>query len=246
MNVIAPQLAATTRRRSARASACSSAAQNSFKDALCRRRARPHRPDGRPAGICTTPARILLLTALISEDDNQAPRALPSGIRCRTPLPTSTRACKAARWTPSISPCRITCTANTPVRAAEAGVHVLCEKPMAVTAAECEKMLHATDAANVKLMIAYRLHFETANLKAIGAGQIAACWATCGSFPPCFAIDVQDRQRPARAGKGRRHAVRHWHLLHQCRPLPLRRRADRRLRASRPIAASLGLPRSTK
>ena len=53
------------------------------------------------------------------------------------------------------------------VRAAEAGVHVLCEKPMAVTVAECEKMQHAVDAADVKLMIAYRLHFERANLKAI-------------------------------------------------------------------------------
>jgi glucose-fructose oxidoreductase len=52
------------------------------------------------------------------------------------------------------------------VRAAEAGVHVLCEKPMAVTAAECEKMIHAAQIANMKLMIAYRLHFEEANLKA--------------------------------------------------------------------------------
>jgi glucose-fructose oxidoreductase len=53
------------------------------------------------------------------------------------------------------------------VRAAEAGLHVLCEKPMAVTAAECEKMIHATDSAGVQLMIAYRLHFEEANLRAI-------------------------------------------------------------------------------
>jgi predicted dehydrogenase len=52
------------------------------------------------------------------------------------------------------------------VRAARAGVHVLCEKPMAVTAAECEHMIRATAAANVKLMIAYRLHFERANLEA--------------------------------------------------------------------------------
>jgi len=52
------------------------------------------------------------------------------------------------------------------VRAAEAGLHVLCEKPMAVTAAECSKMIHACDTAGVKLMIAYRLHFEEANLKA--------------------------------------------------------------------------------
>ena len=53
------------------------------------------------------------------------------------------------------------------VRAAEAGVHVLCEKPMAVTEEDCKAMIEAADANNVKLMIAYRLHFEEANLEAI-------------------------------------------------------------------------------
>jgi glucose-fructose oxidoreductase len=52
------------------------------------------------------------------------------------------------------------------VRAARAGLHVLCEKPMAVTVRECEQMIRATTQANVKLMIAYRLHFERANLEA--------------------------------------------------------------------------------
>ena len=52
------------------------------------------------------------------------------------------------------------------IRAASAGVHVLCEKPMAVTSSECEEMIRATREANVKLMIAYRLHFERANLEA--------------------------------------------------------------------------------
>jgi predicted dehydrogenase len=51
------------------------------------------------------------------------------------------------------------------VRAARAGVHVLCEKPMAVTVAECERMIDACRAASVKLMIAYRLHFEEINLE---------------------------------------------------------------------------------
>jgi predicted dehydrogenase len=53
------------------------------------------------------------------------------------------------------------------VRAAKAGVHVLCEKPMAVTADECKAMIEAAEQNNVKLMIAYRLHFEAANLEAI-------------------------------------------------------------------------------
>jgi glucose-fructose oxidoreductase len=53
------------------------------------------------------------------------------------------------------------------VRAANAGVHVLCEKPMAVTVEECERMIEACREANVKLMIAYRLHFEEINLRAV-------------------------------------------------------------------------------
>jgi glucose-fructose oxidoreductase len=56
---------------------------------------------------------------------------------------------------------------ETTERAANAGVHVLCEKPMAVTVEECDRMLAATGRAGVKLMIAYRLHFEPATLKAL-------------------------------------------------------------------------------
>jgi glucose-fructose oxidoreductase len=53
------------------------------------------------------------------------------------------------------------------VRAARAGVHVLCEKPMAVTVDQCQRMVDACREHDVKLMIAYRLHFEEINLKAI-------------------------------------------------------------------------------
>jgi len=52
------------------------------------------------------------------------------------------------------------------VRAANAGVHVLVEKPMAMTEDECEEMTRAAREAGVKLMVAYRLHFERANLEA--------------------------------------------------------------------------------
>ena len=52
-------------------------------------------------------------------------------------------------------------------RAARAGVHVLCEKPMAVTEDECLSMARAARDGGVRLMVAYRLHFERANLEAI-------------------------------------------------------------------------------
>jgi predicted dehydrogenase len=53
------------------------------------------------------------------------------------------------------------------IRSAKAGKHVLCEKPMSTTVKEAEDMIAACKAANVKLMIAYRLHYEPLNLKAI-------------------------------------------------------------------------------
>lgn len=52
-------------------------------------------------------------------------------------------------------------------RAARCGLHVLCEKPMAPSVEDCQAMIGATEAAGVRLMIAYRLHFEEANLGAI-------------------------------------------------------------------------------
>ncbi len=45
-------------------------------------------------------------------------------------------------------------------RAAQAGKHILCEKPLAVTQSECERMIKAAKDNNVKIMTAYRLHFE--------------------------------------------------------------------------------------
>jgi len=46
------------------------------------------------------------------------------------------------------------------IAAAKAGKHVICEKPMANTVAECDSIIAACKAAGVKLSIGYRLHFD--------------------------------------------------------------------------------------
>ncbi|HXE09676.1 MAG TPA: Gfo/Idh/MocA family oxidoreductase, partial [Acidobacteriaceae bacterium] len=61
------------------------------------------------------------------------------------------------------------------IRAAEAGKHVLCEKPMAISSAECRKMIDACKHAKVKLMIAYRIQYEplfAEMKKRINSGEI--------------------------------------------------------------------------
>ncbi|HEY2804613.1 MAG TPA: Gfo/Idh/MocA family oxidoreductase [Gemmatimonadales bacterium] len=57
------------------------------------------------------------------------------------------------------------------IRAAKAGVHVLCEKPMAVSSAECRDMIAAMRRHKLKFMTAYRLHFERTNLEAISLAR---------------------------------------------------------------------------
>ncbi|WP_297793182.1 Gfo/Idh/MocA family oxidoreductase [uncultured Eudoraea sp.] len=46
------------------------------------------------------------------------------------------------------------------IRAAKAGKHVICEKPMAVSVEECDAIINACKEANVKLSVGYRLHSE--------------------------------------------------------------------------------------
>ncbi len=56
------------------------------------------------------------------------------------------------------------------IRAAEAGKHVICEKPMAITVEDCDRMLAACKKANVHLSVGYRLHFEPFNLEMVRCG----------------------------------------------------------------------------
>jgi glucose-fructose oxidoreductase len=53
------------------------------------------------------------------------------------------------------------------VEAARAGVHIMCERPMAVMADECRRMIRTAQTNRVKLMIVYRLQFHPAHAKAL-------------------------------------------------------------------------------
>lgn len=53
------------------------------------------------------------------------------------------------------------------IKAANARKHILCEKPMAMDEAECVSMIEAAEFNKVKLMVAYRLHFEPINMKVV-------------------------------------------------------------------------------
>lgn len=90
------------------------------------------------------------------------------------------------------------------IRAARHGVHVLCEKPMAVDEHECEQMMRAAEEGGVRLMVAYRLHFDPANLDAIRrieAGEIGDPRV----FTSTFTLDVEEgniRLAPPSRGGG--------------------------------------------
>ncbi|MBE7158385.1 MAG: Gfo/Idh/MocA family oxidoreductase [Rhodospirillales bacterium] len=53
------------------------------------------------------------------------------------------------------------------VPALQAGIHVLCEKPLEVSTSKCQEILDAAKTSSAKLMVAYRLHFEPGTLNTI-------------------------------------------------------------------------------
>jgi glucose-fructose oxidoreductase len=78
------------------------------------------------------------------------------------------------------------------VETASAGVHVVCEKPLALTVRECEEMIAVAKRHDVRLMTAYRLHFEKATLTAIElvrSGRIGRP----RFFSSIFSMQVRDR-----------------------------------------------------
>ena len=57
------------------------------------------------------------------------------------------------------------------IRAAKAGKHVICEKPMATSVEDCQRMIEACNQNNVKLSIGYRLHFEPHHQRVMELGK---------------------------------------------------------------------------
>ena len=78
------------------------------------------------------------------------------------------------------------------LRGAKAGKHILCEKPMATSVRDCERMIAACNAAKVKLMIAYRQQYEPMNreiVKMVRSGSL-------GKVKSFIATNSQDQGDP--------------------------------------------------
>jgi predicted dehydrogenase len=97
-------------------------------------------------------------------------------------------------------------------RAARAGVHVLCDPPMADSVEDCRAMIDCTRAARVKLMMAYRLHFDEATLDAaalVRAGKLGA--------PRVFSSLLMRPRRGAGRAPGKLAPAALWELA--CYPI---------------------------
>ena len=90
-------------------------------------------------------------------------------------------------------------------RGAKLGKHILCEKPMATSAADCERMIAACKQAKVKLMIAYRQQYEPMNreiVTMVRAGKLGALRSFVASNSQDQGDPDQWRQKLALAGGG--------------------------------------------
>ena len=91
------------------------------------------------------------------------------------------------------------------VKAAQAGKHVLCEKPMATNSADARAMIAACAQAKVKLMIGYRCQYEPFNrevARLLHSGELGACRLVEASNTQSMGDPAQWRLKKAMAGGG--------------------------------------------
>jgi glucose-fructose oxidoreductase len=88
-------------------------------------------------------------------------------------------------------------------RALRRGVHVLCEKPLATTSRDCKRMIRLAQRRRLRLMTAYRLHFERANLRALSlarSGRLGELRHLTASF--CMQIEPGNVRLDREQGAG--------------------------------------------
>lgn len=92
------------------------------------------------------------------------------------------------------------------IAAAEAGKHVLCEKPLAITAAECRRITGAAEANGVKLAVGYMMRFHALHRRLkemIETGDIGQPVLARANFT-CWYPEIEGawRQDPEKGGGG--------------------------------------------
>lgn len=91
------------------------------------------------------------------------------------------------------------------LRGAAIGKHILCEKPMAPSVADCQAMIDACKKANVKLMIAYRQQYEAMNRtlgEAVKSGKLGKLRSMVATNSQAEGDPTQWRLNRALAGGG--------------------------------------------
>ena len=85
------------------------------------------------------------------------------------------------------------------VKALDAGIHLLLEKPMATSVEDCRTIMAAAERTGAKLMVAYRLHHEAAMLKALSVARSGKL-GSLRYFNSSFSQPVSGQNHRARNG----------------------------------------------
>ncbi len=131
----------------------------------------------------------------------------------------------------------------------EQGVHVLCEKPMATTTADAERMFTAAARGGARLMAGHSRRFNP-NLELAqsprrrGPHRHARDGRSAGARKPVRVVADAHRLPPPAAALGRRRAARPRHPPDRPRRVARRRRQDAALRGDRHVSA--GASRTTR